>query len=40
MDAGTPPIMWVSEVCMNEVWHARNGIVARGRERGPIRSRR
>jgi hypothetical protein len=25
---------------MNEVWHARTGIVARGRARGRIRSRR
>lgn len=32
--------MWVSEVYVNEVWHDRNGIVARGGARGRIRSRR
>ncbi len=31
MDAACYLIMEVFEVCMNEVWHARNGIVVRGR---------
>ena len=30
------PIMQVSEVCMEEVWHARHDIVARG-ARGRVR---